>query len=171
MRHLLVTNDFPPKVGGIQTYLWELWRRLDPNAVTVLATPHAGAADFDAAAPFEIRRTRDPVLLPHPALIRQVNRLAAEVDADLVVLDPALPLGAIGPALDRPYGLVLHGAEITLPGRLPLSSGALGAVLRRAMGEAASRYLTNIRALEGVLPRQLEPLQTAPRRASEHPSP
>ncbi|HQG17897.1 MAG TPA: hypothetical protein PLU20_10415 [Ornithinibacter sp.] len=77
MRHLLVTNDFPPKVGGIQTYLWELWRRLDPNAVTVLATPHAGAADFDAAAPFEIRRTRDPVLLPHPALIRQVNRLAA----------------------------------------------------------------------------------------------
>ncbi len=132
MRHLLVTNDFPPKVGGIQTYLWELWRRLDPNAVTVLATPHAGAADFDAAAPFEIRRTRDPVLLPHPALIRQVNRLAREVDADMVVLDPALPLGAIGPALDRPYGLVLHGAEITLPGRLPLSSGALGAVLRRA---------------------------------------
>ena len=29
--HLLVTNDFPPKVGGIQAYLWELWRRLDPS--------------------------------------------------------------------------------------------------------------------------------------------
>ncbi len=28
VKHLLVTNDFPPKVGGIQSYLWELWRRL-----------------------------------------------------------------------------------------------------------------------------------------------
>ncbi len=35
-RHLLVTNDFPPKVGGIQNYLWELWRRLDPASFVVL---------------------------------------------------------------------------------------------------------------------------------------
>jgi phosphatidylinositol alpha-1,6-mannosyltransferase len=35
MRHLLLTNDFPPKVGGIQSYLWELWRRLPPDDVTV----------------------------------------------------------------------------------------------------------------------------------------
>ena len=33
--HLLVTNDFPPKIGGIQSYLWELWRRLPPDDVTV----------------------------------------------------------------------------------------------------------------------------------------
>ena len=38
MHHLLVTNDFPPKVGGIQSYLWELWRRLDPQSFTVLTT-------------------------------------------------------------------------------------------------------------------------------------
>ena len=30
MKHLLVTNDFPPKAGGIQRYLWEHWRRLPP---------------------------------------------------------------------------------------------------------------------------------------------
>lgn len=132
MKHLLVTNDFPPKVGGIQSYLWELWRRLDPAAVTVLTTPYAGAAAFDAEAPFEIHRTPDPVLLPHPLLARRIDRLAADVGADLVVLDPALPLGALGPFLRSPYALVLHGAEITLPGRLPLSSQVLGAVLRRA---------------------------------------
>lgn len=131
-RHLLVTNDFPPKVGGIQSYLWELWRRLPPDAVTVLTSPHPDAAAFDAAAPFEIRRTREPVLLPHPGLRRRIERLAAEVDADLVVLDPVLPLGALGPTLSRPYGLVLHGAEITLPGRIPGSSQLMGAVLRGA---------------------------------------
>ena len=38
MTHLLVTNDFPPKLGGIQSYLWELWRRLPPDDVTVLTT-------------------------------------------------------------------------------------------------------------------------------------
>lgn len=131
-RHLLVTNDFPPKVGGIQSYLWELWRRLPPEAVTVLTSPHPDAAAFDAAAPFAIHRTPEPVLLPHPLMRRRIERLAAEVDADLVVLDPVLPLGALGPTLSRPYGLVLHGAEITLPGRIPGSSQLMGAVLRGA---------------------------------------
>ena len=45
MTHLLVTNDFPPKVGGIQVYLWELWRRLDPSSYKVLtASSHPQAA-------------------------------------------------------------------------------------------------------------------------------
>ena len=49
-RHLLVTNDFPPKVGGIQSYIWELYRRLDPSSFVVLtASSDEGAAAFDAA--------------------------------------------------------------------------------------------------------------------------
>ena len=49
-RHLLVTNDFPPKVGGIQNYLWDLWSRLDPASFVVLtASSDDGAAAFDAA--------------------------------------------------------------------------------------------------------------------------
>lgn len=40
MKHLLVTNDFPPKVGGIQNMLWELWRRLDPSSFAVLTSPY-----------------------------------------------------------------------------------------------------------------------------------
>src|SRR5213078_4737269 len=81
VRHLLVTNDFPPKVGGIQSYLWELWRRLAPDDVVVMTTPYAGSAAFDAAAPFRIARTIDPVLLPHPLLADRIKRLAGEVDA------------------------------------------------------------------------------------------
>ena len=132
MRHLLVTNDFPPKVGGIQSYLWELWRRLPSEDVAVLTTPYAGAAEFDAAAPFRIVRTREPVLLPRPSLIRQIHDLAAEHGAELIVLDPALPLGLVGPSLKRPYAVVLHGAEVTVPGRLPPSRLALARVLRGA---------------------------------------
>lgn len=132
MTHLLVTNDFPPKIGGIQTLLWELWRRLDPSSFAVLTTPHDGAGAWDREQPFRVERTREPVLLPHPGLVRRIDRLADEVDADLVVLDPALPLGLLGPRLARPYAVLLHGAEVTVPGRLPGSRAALRHVLRGA---------------------------------------
>ena len=46
-RHLLVTNDYPPKVGGIQNYLWELWRRLPEEQVTILTPDHGEASEFD----------------------------------------------------------------------------------------------------------------------------
>lgn len=142
MKHLLVTNDYPPKVGGIQSYLWELWRRLDPDDVTVLTTPHEGAAAFDAAAPHRIERTRDPVLLPHPGLARRIEALARQVDARLLVLDPVLPLSVLGPRVARrlgiPWVVVAHGAEITVPGRLPVSRALLGRVLRSADGVIAA---------------------------------
>jgi phosphatidyl-myo-inositol dimannoside synthase len=132
VKHLLVTNDFPPKIGGIQSLLWEWWRRLPPESFAVLTSPYAGADEFDAEQPFRIERVREPVLLPHPWMTRRVDALAREVGADLVVLDPALPLGLIGPSLQLPYDVVLHGAEVTVPGRLPGSKQTLGFVLRRA---------------------------------------
>ena len=49
MTHLLVTNDFPPKVGGIQAYLWELWRRLDPDDFAVLTA--SSSPDQEAFEP------------------------------------------------------------------------------------------------------------------------
>ena len=132
MSHLLVTNDFPPKLGGIQSYLWELWRRLDPDTFTVLTTPYEGADAWDAEQPFRVVRTPQKVLLPTPSLARRIDTLAAETGAGLVVLDPALPVGLLGPRLATPYGLVLHGAEVTVPGRLPGSRALLGRVLRGA---------------------------------------
>ncbi|MBW3626953.1 MAG: glycosyltransferase family 4 protein, partial [Actinobacteria bacterium] len=54
-----------------------------------------------------------------PALARRIDELAAEVGASLVVVDPALPLGLVGPRLRQPYAVVLHGAELVVPSRLP----------------------------------------------------
>jgi len=136
---LLVTNDFPPKVGGIQSYLWELWRRLPPDEVTVLTTPYDGSAEFDRAQPFRVVRDKDRVLLPHPALAGRIDALARDVNAELIFLDPALPLGALGPRLRAaPYVAVLHGAEVTVPGRLPGSRALLRRVLDGAAGVLAA---------------------------------
>src|SRR5256714_9154474 len=139
MPSLLVTNDFPPKVGGIQTYLWELWRRLPPAGVAVLTTPYAGAAEFDRAQPFRVVRDKDRVLLPTPGLAGRIDALARDVNADVIFLDPALPLGALGPRLRAaPYVAVLHGAEVTVPGRLPGSRALLRRVLDGAAGILAA---------------------------------
>jgi phosphatidyl-myo-inositol dimannoside synthase len=130
--HLLVTNDFPPKLGGIQSYLHELWRRLPPEETTVFTTAHRGSTEWDAAQPFRIVRARSPFLGPTPRLVRRIDDLAREVGAGLVLLDPAWPLGAIGPQLERPYGLILHGAEVTVPARLPFVQLSLRRAMRAA---------------------------------------
>ncbi len=89
--------------------------------------------DFEqASAGIRIERFRRKVLLPTPDVARRARALAAEVGAGLVVVDPALPLGLIGPSLGVPYGLILHGAEVTVPGRLPGGRHSLAHVLRRA---------------------------------------
>jgi phosphatidyl-myo-inositol dimannoside synthase len=145
-RHLLVTNDFPPKVGGIQNYLWELWRRLDPASFVVLtASSDPRAPEFDAAQAevgVRIERVDEPILyFPTPRTLRQVRRCVAEHGIDLVLLDPALPLGLLGPRLGTPYGVILHGAEVTVPGRVPGARAALAHVLRGAsVVISAGRY-------------------------------
>jgi phosphatidylinositol alpha-1,6-mannosyltransferase len=177
--HLFVTNDFPPKIGGIQSMLWELWRRLDPTSFTVLTTPHADAAAWDGQQAYRVVRSREPVLLPTPMLARRIDQLADEVGADVVLLDPALPVGLLGPHLARPYGVVVHGAEVTVPGRLPGSAQLLGRVLRGAglvvsaggyplaeAERAAGRPLPHVLVPPGVDVARFVPLDEAARRAT-----
>jgi len=139
--HVLVTNDYPPKLGGIQSYLFELWRRLPPERFAVLTIDHAGAAAFDAAAGHRIERLRVPMLLPTPKVRGAIQRLPTEVGAGLVVLDPALPLGLVGRSLGLPYAVILHGAEVTVPARLPGVTRMLARVLTGAsLAIAAGGY-------------------------------
>jgi phosphatidyl-myo-inositol dimannoside synthase len=132
VKHLLVTNDFPPKVGGIQSYLWELWRRLPADETFVYTTPYEGAEAFDAEQAFGVERATQFWLVPIPPIVANIKRHADALDVDLILLDPALPIGWCGPMLGRPYGVILHGAEVTVPGRLPASRQAMSRVLRDA---------------------------------------
>ena len=146
MTSLLATNDFPPKVGGIQTYLYELWRRLPPLETTVLTTPYDGVTDWDRSQAFRVARTRQGFLLPTRRMARRVDDLAREVGADVVFLDPMLPLGHVGPLVRAaPYVVVAHGAEVTVYGRVPGSRELARRVLRGAAGVvAAGEYPASI---------------------------
>jgi phosphatidylinositol alpha-1,6-mannosyltransferase len=177
MPSLLVTNDFPPKVGGIQSYLYELWRRLPPAETTVYTTRYAGAAEWDARQDFRVVRARQRVLFPTRALARDVDALAREVGADVIFLDPMLPLGLIGPRLrSAPYVVVVHGAEITVPATVPGLRVLAGKVLRgadaivaaggypaRQAVRAAGRELRGLIVPPGVDAERFHPLEEAKR--------
>ena len=139
---LLVTNDFPPKIGGIQSYLWELWRRLPSDDVTVLTTPYPGAAAWDAAQPFRVERVRERVLLPTPSLRRRIDApRRRDRGGRSWCSTRRCRSGSSARTFGHPYGLVLHGAEVTVPGRLPGTRAALGRVLRGATRHRLRRRL------------------------------
>lgn len=133
-RHLLVTNDYPPKTGGIQVYLHELWRRLEPQrAVVLTASSHPDAETFDASTEVVVERIPAKTLFfPSRRAMRAIESAIARHRPDLVLLDPAWPLGLLGPRLSVPFGVVVHGAEVTVPGRIPIVASTLRYVLRRA---------------------------------------
>ncbi len=166
MTHLLVTNDFPPKVGGIQAYLWELWRRLDPDSYVVLtARSHPDAERFDRRQRergIRIERVAGPVLLPTPHLARRVRDTARRVGADLVVVDPAFPLGLLGPHLGMPYAVVLHGAEVAMPGRLPASRSLLARALRGSVLAVSAGSYPAAEAARAVRGKGLPPIVEIP---------
>ena len=66
-RTLIVTNDFPPRRGGIQSFVHELALRLDPGKLTVYAPRWDGAREFDAAQPFEVVRHPTSLMIGGPA--------------------------------------------------------------------------------------------------------
>ena len=93
MTALLVTNDFPPKIGGIQSYLYELWRRLPPDDATVLTTRHEGDAAWDAQQSFRVVRAPERQFFPTPSLTRRIDALARDLGARVIFARPVAALG------------------------------------------------------------------------------
>ena len=100
-RTLIVTNDFPPRQGGIQSFVYALATRLPQGTVTVYAPAWKGAAEFDAEQPFPVIRHPTSLMLPVPAVSRQAAAIAREHGCDTALFGAAAPLGLITPVLRR----------------------------------------------------------------------
>ncbi|WP_128376100.1 glycosyltransferase family 4 protein [Streptomyces cavernae] len=105
---LIVTNDFPPRPGGIQAFLHNMALRLDPDRIVVYASTWKrsregveATAAFDAEQPFIVVRDRTTMLLPTPAATRTAVGLLREHGCTAVWFGAAAPLGLMAPALRR----------------------------------------------------------------------
>jgi phosphatidylinositol alpha-1,6-mannosyltransferase len=98
-RTLLITNDFPPRQGGIQSFVHELAVRQPAGSIAVYASDYAGAAEFDAAQPFPVRRHPSGLLVPTPDARQRVVQALREFGCSAVWFGAAAPLGLLAPAL------------------------------------------------------------------------
>ena len=169
MTSLLVTNDFPPKHGGIQSYLYEFWRRLPPGETTVLTTPFAGAASGtrDAARSMSSAAAEgvaaDAATAPHDRAARSRRRRRRDLPR------PDVAARRVGPTLrNAPYVVVAHGAEITGYARIPRhATFCARKVLRGAAGVVAVGQLSDARVRRVPPDRPLPGVRRAARRRHE----
>ncbi|GAA4599769.1 phosphatidylinositol alpha-1,6-mannosyltransferase [Actinoplanes octamycinicus] len=156
-RTLLVTNDFPPRPGGIQQFVHNLAVRQPAGSVVVYSSTWRGAAAFDAEQPFEVVREDTGMLLPTPRVARRAAELARAHGCDSVLFGAAAPLGLLAHGLRRDAGItravgITHGHEIGWAA-LP---GARGLLRRIARGTDVITYLGDYqrtrldRALHGL---------------------
>ncbi|MFC8530626.1 glycosyltransferase family 4 protein [Nocardia sp. NPDC057227] len=102
-RTLLVTNDFPPRPGGIQSYLQALAEQLPPDDLVVYAPRWRGDSHerFDAAQKYRVVRHPTTLMLPTPAVLRRARGLLREHGCDTVWFGAAAPLALLAPPLRR----------------------------------------------------------------------
>jgi len=100
-RTLIVSNDFPPRTGGIQTYVYALASRLPADSVVVYASDHPGSVAHDAVAPFPVVRDRSRMLLPTAAVGRRAAEIARSEGCTSVWYGAAAPLGLLTDGLRR----------------------------------------------------------------------
>lgn len=116
MKILVVTNDFPPRVGGINYYVDHIMRRFSSGEVVVFASSWPGAAEFDPTFPHPVIRWPHKSMQPTPAVTRRVIEVIRAEQPDVVLFGATFPLGLMGPALRRatgvPYAGFTHGVEI-----------------------------------------------------------
>ena len=98
---LVVTNDFPPRQGGIQSYVHELARRQPSGSVVVYASDYSGSAAFDAQQPFPVIRHPGGLLTPTPRAQRRIEAALRSHGATAVWFGASAPLGLLGPGLRR----------------------------------------------------------------------
>ncbi len=116
LRVLWITNDLPPRAGGIEQFVGNLLAR-GPVASTVVVGPgNEDGVAHDATLPYEVVRAPGRVL-PTPAVRRLVADVAARHRPDVVVLGAMWPLGELAPWLRRevaPVVAISHGHEAGL---------------------------------------------------------
>ncbi len=115
-RVLVVTNDFPTRRGGIESFVLALCERMDPAEVVVYTASMPGDRDYDARLPFPVYRDPTSVLLPTPAVARRVVAVMRRHGCDRVVFGASAPLGLLAPRLRRAGArrivALTHGHEV-----------------------------------------------------------
>ncbi|MEX0833925.1 MAG: glycosyltransferase family 4 protein [Actinomycetota bacterium] len=161
-RTLVITNDFPPRVGGVQQYVHNLVANLPAEKITVIAPRWAGWREFDARQPFRVVRAPGRSMWPTRRLAAKVQDLAERADTEVVLFGHGFPLGALGPRLAErgtPYVLLTHGVEYWMALTPGLALGLRRAASRASRVTVISRFTG--RTIRTAIPKEV-PMSLCP---------
>jgi phosphatidyl-myo-inositol dimannoside synthase len=112
---LVITNDFPPRTGGIQNFLHNLLAGFDPNEVIVLCSNWSRSREFDLLQNYKVIRINSKILLPTKKRTRQAIDIANEFGCDRVLFGASAPLGMMAFELKKAgikkVAALTHGHE------------------------------------------------------------
>ncbi|MEV1024085.1 glycosyltransferase family 4 protein [Streptomyces sp. NPDC050264] len=116
-RTLVVTNDLPPRQGGIEVFVDGLLRRFPADSTVVYASAEPGAEAYDPSLPHPVVRDAARTLLPTRGTAERAVALARRFGCDSVWFGAAAPLGLLAGALRRDAGVrrvvaTTHGHEV-----------------------------------------------------------
>jgi len=186
VRLVLITQDFAPRRGGIQTWAVELAKRLAVacEAFAVVAPDVPGGRDADRELGLRVLRTGSPntlVAASAPAIARLVMQggYDATLHAQWSTLPAALGLRAVG-RIER-VAVAAHGRELLLQpwNRVGAAQRGYTAIRRTTLGRAdrvlaGSAFTAGLARDLGVLPERIrithygtDPERFRPRDATE----
>jgi phosphatidyl-myo-inositol dimannoside synthase len=130
-RVLVVTNDFPTRRGGIESFVLALCERMPPDRVVVYTASMPGDRAYDDRLPFPVHRDPNGTLLPTPAVAARIVAVLRRHGCDRVVFGSSAPLGLLAPTLRRAGATrivaLTHGHEVWWA-RVPVTRRLLGRI-------------------------------------------
>jgi len=114
---LVVTNDFPPRRGGIESFVFSLCADMLGHELVVYTARMAGSDVVDRSVDYPVIRDRARTLLPTFRVARAVQQVARDHGCDHVLFGAAAPLGLLAAELKRASGVshakgLTHGHEV-----------------------------------------------------------
>jgi phosphatidylinositol alpha-1,6-mannosyltransferase len=155
-RTLVVTNDFPPRVGGIQRTLDSICRALPATRLSVIAPSSEGSESFDAGVGFDVVRERSRFVWPTHSFADRVEAEVVRTGAEVVLFGDAFPLALLGPRLvsrGTPYVVLAHGFDYWLS-TVPVAHSVMKRMTSRASRVAGcSEFIS--RRVRTAVPRRV----------------
>jgi phosphatidylinositol alpha-1,6-mannosyltransferase len=131
---LLVTSSFLPGHGGIESYLAELCTLLRPR-LAVMAPASRDGKPLPGELGYDTIPGPGGMLWPRPPTAQAIAENAARLGTDRILFGTPWPLALLGPRLKRRgfrYAVIVHGAEMLVPGAVPIVSAKLAEALAEA---------------------------------------
>ena len=121
MKTLIIALEYPPQIGGVASYVYNLAKNMPGEDVVVYAPKIAGGADFDKKNSWKVVRGKPYFLFFWPRWIKMLIEIWDLVEKEkikMIYVHHALPAGYVAYLLKKfkhiPYIVFFHGTDLNL---------------------------------------------------------